>query len=336
MERIQILTHLQEFRFHIGCTTEVIIELSKYCPRLKKLSVQDSVLLDDKCVEHVLKLTQLRSVNVSNTSVSSNRYRALLSGLRHVQNIIWSLPVDLVLTNLREYLPSVTKLDGTISDARLLVLKCPKLKKLRLRFLTDDISDIRELRNVAFLSIRKCSCTVIRLSVALARLGRTLSALEAHEAENVDVDDIINYCAVLNELKISSCSITCTAICDRKWQHFQNLKKLKLIHNKAPSSFCHVLHFYVNLKVFHVAGMSEINDTLINQLVRLGGFRNVTEFIVDHCGYLSMQTTSLIRNTCPNLTKIGNVGSWSGVGREEEVNFLNFVRDNNLSLTVCH
>jgi hypothetical protein len=336
LERIQILTHLREFHFHIGCTRQVIIELSKYCSRLKKLSVEYSVLVDDMCIEHLLNLTHLRSLNISNTSISSNSYRALLSGLPHVQDIIWSLPVDLVLTNLRGSLPSVTKFDGTLSDAGLLVLKCPNIKQLLLRFPTDTISDLGELRKVACLSIRNCNCTVIGLSVTLILLGQTLSVLETHEAENVDMDDIINYCAVLNKLNISSCSITCTAICDRKLPHFRNLKELKLISNRVTSAFCHVLHFYVNINIFHVAGMSQIDHTFISQLVRVGGFRNLTKFVVDHCGYLSMETISLITNNCSNLTMLGNIGSWPGVANEEVITFLNFVRDNNLSLTVCH
>jgi hypothetical protein len=35
VERIQVLTHLQEFHFHVGCTREVIVELSEYCHSLK-------------------------------------------------------------------------------------------------------------------------------------------------------------------------------------------------------------------------------------------------------------------------------------------------------------
>jgi hypothetical protein len=59
VERIQILTQLQEFRFHVGCTTEMIIELSKYCPHMKNLSVRFSICVDDVCVEHLLKLTHV-------------------------------------------------------------------------------------------------------------------------------------------------------------------------------------------------------------------------------------------------------------------------------------
>jgi hypothetical protein len=37
-DRIQILTRLEEFEFRLGCTSEIIIELSNHCPRMKKIS----------------------------------------------------------------------------------------------------------------------------------------------------------------------------------------------------------------------------------------------------------------------------------------------------------
>jgi hypothetical protein len=335
VERIQILTHLQEFRFNIGCTREVIIELSKHCPYLKKLSVQDSIRVDDMCVEHVLNMASLQSLNVSNTSISTDGYATVLSGLPHVRGVIWSGPVDLVLTHLSASLPSVRKFDGTVSAAGLLVQKCPNIKQLLLNFLTDDMSDLGELKKVTYLSIRNCSCTVIRLSDALIRLGPKLSTLEMHEVENVNVSDLINYCTVLNELSITCCNITRIEIFRHTLPHFRNLKELILRNNRGPSDFCSVLHMYENLKVFNVVGTRQINDEFIDQIVRVGGFKNLTEFVVDHCGHLSMETTSLIINNCPNLTKLGNLKSWPGIANEELSTFLNFVRNNNLSLTVC-
>jgi hypothetical protein len=115
VERIPFLTQLQEFRFHVGCTTEIIIELSKYCPHLIKLSVQDSRRVDDECVENLLKLTHLRALNVADTSISINGYRALLSGLPQVEVVTWFGPIDPVLRDLTAYLPSVRKFVGKIS-----------------------------------------------------------------------------------------------------------------------------------------------------------------------------------------------------------------------------
>jgi hypothetical protein len=81
VERIQILTCLQRFDFYVGCTTEILIELSKYCLQMKTISVQHSRGVDDSCVQHLLKLRQLVFLDITDTSVSANGYRALLLGL---------------------------------------------------------------------------------------------------------------------------------------------------------------------------------------------------------------------------------------------------------------
>jgi hypothetical protein len=150
LERIQILTQLQEFRFHIGCTTEILIELSIFCRQLKHLSIQDSRLVDDFCIGHLLRLKQLVSLNVANTSISNNGYRNLLLCLPEVQNINWVSPIDTVLGSLTVYFPSVMKFVGTLSAAEILVWKCPNITELEVLYPTEDISDLAALRNVLF------------------------------------------------------------------------------------------------------------------------------------------------------------------------------------------
>jgi hypothetical protein len=334
VERIQILTHLQEFHFHTGCTTEIIVELSKYCPQMKKLSVQDSRRVDNKCVEHLLKLRHLLSLNVAETSVSTNSYTALLSGLPQIQEVTWFRPIDPVLRNLTVCLPSVTVFVGTISDAELLVQKCPNITKLLLYFPTQDFSDVGKLRNVTSVSIRKCSYTVIRFNDVIRQFCSTLTILNMHQVENIHMDDIINYCTGLHSLWINFCHITYTEIFHPELPHFQNLKKLSLRRNWGPFDFCSVLHLYVNLNVLHVVGMGQITDTVIGHIVTAGGFRNVTEFEFIRCGYLSMDTACLLMQNCPNLTKLGDINTWPIVANEEVVTFLNFMRNNNISPTI--
>jgi hypothetical protein len=335
VERIQILTQLQEFRFRVGCTTEIIIELSKYCPHLIKLSVQYSRRVDDQCVEHLLKLKHIRHLNVAETSISNNSYRALLSGLPQLQDITWFDPIEPVLMGLKGCLPSVRKFVGKVSSAQLLVRKCPKISELVLNSLTEDISDLGELRSVAELSVLDCCCSAIGLSALITRLGGTLRNLKMHHDLNININDIINYCTVLNELTISFCHITCKGTFDRKLPHFQNLKKLRLKQNWGPFNFTSVLHLYVNMNVLHVVGMDELTDTVIEQIVTAGGFRNVTECIIDHCGEMGRETACLLMQNCPILTTLGNINCWPGVVNGEFTTLVNFVTKKNLSLTVC-
>jgi hypothetical protein len=266
VERIQILTYLQQFRFHVGCTTEVIIELSKYCPHMKNISVKYSKGVDDNCVQHLPELRHLQILNVADTSVSNNGYRALLLGLSELQEVVWLHPIDPILSNLTRRLHSVRKFVGKVSDPELHVQNCPNVTELLLLSVTEDISVTGALRSVTLLSMLISSCTVVRFTACISRLGRTLAKLDLYQVVNINIDDLINYCVVLNSLVICYCHVTCTETCHGKLSHFINLTRLTLRDKWGPCDFRCVLHLYVNLKVLHVAGMRHFTDVIVAQI----------------------------------------------------------------------
>jgi hypothetical protein len=149
------------------------------------------------------------------------------------------------------------------------------------------------------------------------------------------MDDIINYCIVLNSLTIIYGHILHTETFDPESPHFRNLKKLRLSHNWGPFDFCPILHLYGNLNVLRVVGMIQLTDMSINNIVGAGGFSHVTEFVVVRCGNMSVYTALLIMLKCPNLTKLGNIDSWSDVTSAHVVTLLNYIKHNNLSVTIC-
>jgi hypothetical protein len=302
---------------------------------MKHLSVQGSKCVDDVCVEPLLGLKKLCSLNVAGTSISANGYRKLLLCLPKLRNVAWLNPIDAVIRNLTVSFPLVMTFVGTVSAAGMLVRKCPNIRNLELLSPVDDISELADLRDVYFISISQCSYTVIRVGVIIRRLGATLTKLDLREIVNISADDLINYCTALNVLIIHSSYITFGRTFDCVSPHFRNLKELRLRQNWGPFDFCYFLHMYINMNVLHVVGMEQITDTVIRHIVTDDGFRNLTEFVVDNCGRLSIDTVWLLMQNCPNLTTIGNVSGWSHVKDYEVVRLLNFLRNNNLSLSIC-
>jgi hypothetical protein len=80
--------------------------------------------------------------------------------------------------------------------------------------------------------------------------------------------------------------------------------------------------------------MEVVTDSFIKQIVTAGGFKRLTVFCVDRCGDMSIDTAWLLVQNCPNLSEIGNFRSWSAVTDDNLEIFLNFVRYNNLSVTL--
>jgi hypothetical protein len=78
----------------------------------------------------------------------------------------------------------------------------------------------------------------------------------------------------------------------------------------GPFDFNKILHLYINLNVLDAMEVGQITDALISRIIRVGGFRRLMEFLVEHCGDLSMESVLLLLNSCTNLTMIGHLNSW--------------------------
>jgi hypothetical protein len=196
------------------------------------------------------------------------------------------------------------------------------------------ISDLGVLRNVATLCIYWSTSTAIRLSNVIRLLGPNLTVLKVGHVGEIIINDLINYCTVLNSLTMTHCNIVYTEFFDPELPHFRNLKKLALKDNWGPFDFSSILHLYIDLNVLHLVGMKVITGTFMRETVTDGGLRNLTEFVVNLCGDMGIDTAWLLLENCPNLTKIGKINSWSRVNECEVATLLTFLRNNNLSLDV--
>jgi hypothetical protein len=335
MERIQILNRLEEFEFNFGCTSEILIQLSKHCLRLKKISVQFSKYVNDSCVEHLLNLRGLISLKIANTSITANGYARLLSGLPDLQNIRCYNPIDPVLRNVTVSLPSVNMFTGKVATMRLLVQKCPNIRQLKLVSIVDDPSALGELKNVVNLSFQQDTDTPVSFSPLITQLGPNLTRLRLLGISTINLDVIINYCTCLKKLSIMSSNVECDVQkFNPKSAHFQNVNNLRLVENFGPFDFCTILHLYTNLTVLDAVEEDQICDHVIKRIIIFGGFRHLTEFVIEDCGYLSMESVLFLLNCCPNLTTIGLLNSWPGIPEEVLLAFITFIQTHNLPLAV--
>jgi hypothetical protein len=302
---------------------------------MKKISIEYSKRVDDSCVEHLLRLRHLISLNIAETSISTNGYATLLSGLPQLEDITCFYPFDLVIRHLRVSIPSVRKFFGTISAGRSLVQKCPNIRELVLHSLASDPSDLSEFTMVVHLTIQQASSPVYRLSPLITRIGPTLTSLKLFQAVNVRVKDIINYCTSLKQLSINLCQLEGDLErFSHELQHFQNVNELRLVQNEGTFDFSNILHMYVNLNILHVEGMEQMTETLITRIISVGGFRNINEFVAEQCGDLSLYAVALLMEICPSLIFIGNLSSWPGISEDQLDNYLEFVKVYNLSLII--
>jgi hypothetical protein len=334
-ERIHILTGLEEFVFHFGCSSAILIQLSKNCPLLKKISVESSKYVNNTCVNHLLNLRSLISLNIAYTLITTNGYAQLLSGLPKLQNICCYYPINPILRNVSVSLPSVNIFTGTVTTTRLLVQKCQNIRQLSIVGIVGDLSGLGELKNVVDLSIKHSTDTRFGFNPLITRLGPNLTRLKLFAINPINMEVITNYCKSLKKLVILYSYVECDVQgLNPKSPHFESVKYLKLIQNHGPFDFSTILPLYINLNILKAKDMEQITDDVISRIIRFGSFRHLTEFAVAHCGDLSMESVVLLLNSCPNLSMIGHLTSWSDISKEEMLAFKKFVQTHNMSLVV--
>ena len=87
---IHHLKHLVSFQYNYRCTDQVIQQLALHCSKLRKINVSNSHAVTDVSVQHLLKLKDLRDLDLTGTSVTKRKYRLLLSGLPSITNFKYS------------------------------------------------------------------------------------------------------------------------------------------------------------------------------------------------------------------------------------------------------
>jgi hypothetical protein len=302
---------------------------------MQKISVQYSTSVDDSCLEHLLKLRSLISLNIAETLISTNGYAILLSGLPQLEDITCFYPFDHIIRDLPGSLPSVRKFMGIITEGTSLVQKCPNITELILISMVNDPSDLAEFTMVADLTIKNSIAVSYMLSPLITRLGPTLTSLKLFNVVSINMEDVIHYCSSLKHLRITQCKLNCELVLfSRELKHFQNIKHLLLVQDSGTFHYINNLDLYVNLNILHIAGIKEMTDASIARILMIGGLRNLNEFVAELCGDLSLKTAFLLLDNCPSLALIGHLNRWPRISRENLENFLDFVKRHNLSLVV--
>lgn len=317
---IRMLKHLQEFYFPIGCSRQMLAELGKHCNQLQRLSVMSSKHVNDSSVIHLLKLTNLVFLNIDGTEITHIGYARILRNLPKLMNITWANRVDDVLLSVTTgELQTVKSLTGTVHNALTVVLKCPFITHLSLFGAKNNLSDLKKLDAVIMFSLADCNSDVVNLIEVLHGIGPKLRQLELSHVTNVSIRDVTKCCTHLETLSLDSCEFTQSE--DQPFEpllpHFQNLASLELRENRQYGDLHSYLRSYVNLKVLIARCTPELDDAAVASVLQSNGFRKLTKFSAQNCGFLSIISVVLLIKNCSDLRLLKGVGTWSGIQKDD-------------------
>ena len=310
---IFILKNLITFVYKGGCSDSILVQIGNNCKKLQNLDISLSEKLTDSSIQSILKLCDLKKLDISCTNLSEEGCFQLLTGL----------------PNLESYACS------KLSTPSMTVNSCPNLTQVSLSYVTCDLSTLGQLKNLRDLSLGHCNCLVTNLSGLLQIKGSDLFTLQLSSAWNADINSITMYCTSLKKLSWEVYTFTDNQPVQRNTisPHYHNLEHLD-ITNFSPLNLSFQPFSYTNIKILKVHFFGDICDDLVLVAISNNFLKQLIELRLYNCGFLSLKTVRLLLENCSNLAILAGLTTWRGISGKELENFRTEVKENNIDIII--
>ncbi|PSN49043.1 hypothetical protein C0J52_09632 [Blattella germanica] len=311
---ICLLKNLVSFAYKGGCSDKIMYQVGNNCEKLQILDVSLSARLTDNSIQSILKLQELRKLDVSCTNLSEEGCFQLLTSLR----------------NLESYACSKLSMPWMMVDL------CPNLTQVSLSYVTCDLSTLGQLANLKDLSLSRCNCLVTNLNGLLQIKGQDLIILQLNYVWNADINSITTYCTRLKKLTWEVYTFTDNEPIEVRGAvtpHYCNLEHLD-ITNFSPLNLNFQPFNYLNIKILKVHFFGDICDDLVFAAVSKNFLRQLIELRLYNCGFLSLKTVRLLLDHCPHLRILAGLTTWRGISGKELENFHIELKANNIDICV--
>ncbi|PSN50045.1 hypothetical protein C0J52_04205 [Blattella germanica] len=334
LEKDRCLTgNLVSFSMRCHCTDK-IVEVLGNSTTLRHLDIMSSVDVTDASVDSLLKLNNLRILNVASTAISADGYIVLLEGLPHLGKLLWfdlggqALgKVDRRPLRLHSYEASRVTI-GQIDD---LVRTCPYLTRVSFHWLQADLAVLGALKHLRDVKLANCSARNCNLQGLLETIGHNILLLELHEVTSVDLLMIGALCPNVRKLNLF-CELEPPAaeFVVSQVQPFQEVEEL--VFGSAYSE-C-LFHNCTNLKKLEISKCRDFNDGVLATLLLKNPLKHLEVLSAVNCGRLSLAALHMLLASCDNLTRIEGLESWGGVNKLQVADICAELERKNLNISI--
>ena len=243
--------NIEEFHCNTGTNFE-IETLSKLCKNLKILNVGDSLDVYEESVPYILKMECLEELDVHYTSISTEGFNDLLSGLvstKHSDNKFASECLKKFVCN-------------GLSEEQVFLIsdKFPNLTSLSLLSLECDLAPLKVLKHLKCLYVN--SPTYKFLKELFSSIGGQFVCLNLGRINDIDLKHIASTCTAVSCLHLRSCPYIDSNITEKHLRELVSVPEFPQITN-------------LELSFDNESGM------FIQHM--LSGFRNVRCLLLSNC-----------------------------------------------------
>ena len=340
------MNHLRHLCLNYDCTDSVLRTLVKNCPLLVSLDISNSKNINNKSVDLLVDLKNLRSVQLYRTSVLMEGYINILLHLPELQDIGRFDELGRCLEYIADYYPSYgnfrlesfVSVQATTKQIQVLCDKCPNLSSISLfhNVLLLDLMALIGLNQLSKLKLLSCDFFADQIRDVLEVKGCNLTTLSLEHVDEIDMNALIyisQFCPELKTLVLCNCNLMeSTSVRRFKLPPFMSLENLTVI---GECSYKHLEFLLCNahrLKFLHLGTQIITSDELFEKVFLRNELSQLEEMRILHSDYLTVKTAYALVNNCFNLQKLFEIESWLAVTPTEFEELKRYVKLKNFDV----
>lgn len=314
--------------------TDKILQVLANSTNLQHLDVMSSVEVTDGCVGSLIKLKNLKVVNMVSTALTADGYSRLLTEMPHLSKLMW---FDLNGQALRNVTTSPLRLHSyeasrmVNNQLNITVLKCPYLIQISLHWVETDLSVLTELKHLQDIKLANCNALNINLRGLLEVRGYNIMSLELHEVTEVDLLMIGIFCTNLRKM-----NLVCEFQPHGEYFIGMNIPLFKHLEELMfRSQYSECLFFNCrNIKKLEITKCNDFGDNALEILLGKNPLKKLEVLKVVNCGLLSLNSLHLLLESCENLRILEGLDSWGGVTKLQVAELCSEMKKKNLNIEI--
>lgn len=352
---VAVLNKLQAFTLRYDCTYIVLKVLSMTCSQtLRSLDMERSQKVDDESVNYILCFTNLVTLGIFKTCISTRGQAVLLKGLKSLER----LPRGDFLCDALEYIEEeepevVENLKLGIrgfwaseeyyfhsSEQLLLVARvCPKVETMLFMFKNEEArfqdltafsclqeldvwggdfySDVEELDKRAIMMLSRSCCNLKMLGFYNCGF-REPNRVQDERNEEDEAFAALDRMAQRQE--------------DQMMMQWLNVEKLNITSEIGPQLLICIISMCLNLTHLSLGMNTSISDLVLQSILSVNSLQHLQHFKCAQTSQLTMQSVDLLLFHCPCLTACISLEYWEGITSSQLDRFRDRLRRDNIML----
>jgi len=374
LKGIPVLKGLQEFTLRYDCSRKILETLSSTCSStLRLLDVERSRQVTDDCVDYILTFSKLVSLAIFNTGLTEKGQVELLEGLPLLTELPrgdflcdaleWLDETDpercsRLRLGISEFWASEDYFFHHSEQLHLVSTVCPNIRKMLFMFRNTEAA-FRDL--LAFTCLQELDLWggdfyADGLFPIFTQIGPQLTKLNLVHVEELDSQALIILCQNtpnLRSLSFSSCGFVepggggvgdgfhavdrearreeRAQIAAHRWL---KLNKLRIISEVGEWLVVRLVTACPNLTNLSLGMHTSITDSGLRKILASNSLSELRHFKCTQSKHLSMESVSMLLDSCKNLVTCLELDCWAGISPEELEDTKLWLRKSNIQLLI--